>query len=346
MGQTRKAKAAAGPKNEPGSRATKQTTSKAKAPQTNAADGVDADVFAGGGKKRRLDRRDTDGQAERVIADKFKGYDPIVISNRRNAHGETLAEVVAAEIKRKRPSGEYFKLKFWAKQHAEFQLDLGLFKDMPGIKGDSEPNDGLVEALAQSQEKSNGLRSIDRLESVLAHCPPLTHDDIVILISESKQTPIVTHDQSRAMYMLVLKHIGSHELFVTEKALWDTIKTEMESLAVEHATFLAVKRGMARKNIVKGMKTHLKPFLSLDTVQRIETALEEDREPLLADVQEVASTHIGLQIYKTQIGSMQYAMFVQRCEDRLKALEHNDFIPEEVAGASLQAGVRTGNKLM
>jgi hypothetical protein len=119
----------------------------------------------GGIKRRRCERRDSEEQRDRVIHDRFENYDPIVIANRKNDKGETIADCIMDELQHLKTKGEYFETKFWTKIHLDFKLDVGLFQKLPDISGGGEPNEEIIDALAVAREKTpiNALPTASRV---------------------------------------------------------------------------------------------------------------------------------------------------------------------------------------
>ncbi len=72
----------------------------------------------------------------------------------------------------------------------------------------------------------------------------------------------------------------------------------------------------------------------METVSRIEKAPEASHTPVADDVLHVAATKIGAELYKAHVATMQYKQFDLRCQERLKSLEHNDYVEGEIQGLS------------
>ncbi len=136
------------------------------------------------------------------------------------------------------------------------------------------------------------------------------------------------------MYMLALKHIGRHRLHEKFPDLWEKTKCDLECLLQEFAVCKAVKNGLHRKFIVRALHDHLVPFVCMETVSRIEKALEASHTPVADDVLHVATTKIGAELYKAHVATMQYKQFDLGCQERPKSLEHNDYVEGETKGLS------------
>ena len=70
---------------------------------------------ADGAAKRRLERRDTEGQAARVVQHKLldQGYPAALIEHSRNARGLSIMDMVQEEIRETRGVKKYLCASFW-----------------------------------------------------------------------------------------------------------------------------------------------------------------------------------------------------------------------------------------
>jgi len=222
VGGNKKAKAASTQKK------TKAKNAGGKQTSTPAAvSGADSDL----NMKRRLDRRDTDDQADRAMETKFyeKGYSKTVVESLRNKGGDSIQDVVAEEIRRTRGKKKYLTTTFWRRVWEEFDLKMGMFGKLP-----QQPeylcSQELEDSLIPAYDDNMATRSITPFLRYLdIASPPLCQEELVAMLHSCTEGPTVTRKQSEKMLLSVLGYIGKHHLQEAFPRIWNLISSDMDA---------------------------------------------------------------------------------------------------------------------
>ena len=113
---------------------------------------LEADKTATGSKaasRRRLSRRDTDDQVERIVAKKLKPFFPSeLIEGIVHADGSTPRSTIADGLRNSKSAGEYLKQEFWSNFFLKFPFEKGLASIVPEPSGHYDIRDEVLEAIA------------------------------------------------------------------------------------------------------------------------------------------------------------------------------------------------------
>lgn len=155
--------------------------------------------------RRRLDRRATDEQVERILAKKlYPKFPRELIEGSVAEDGSTPRSMISEEVRMCRNSQEYLKQEFWVKFFAKFPFHKGIVGMIPEPKGRGEIRPEVLEAIAPMHDKNPAKRHAGNLISFLATTSPLTERELFGIIMTSQPSETVTSDMyKKAMFALM-----------------------------------------------------------------------------------------------------------------------------------------------
>ena len=175
---------------------TKSTAKKESAQKRSQAvldadvDVIDADKDM---TKRRLDRRDTEDQIDRIVQRKLLPKFPKeIISGAVAADGSTPRGMIADEIRRTRTKGEHLKQEFWARFFVKHPLHRGVIALLPMPPDDQEVRHGVTEAIAPLKNKNPVCRQADHISQYLSLATDLNEAEIYAIVVAAQESTTVT----------------------------------------------------------------------------------------------------------------------------------------------------------
>jgi hypothetical protein len=168
-------------------------------------------------KRRRLDRRSTDDQVDRIIDRKLaKKYPKELIDGSVATDGTTPRQMIADEVRNTKTQGEYLKQELWVLFFAKFPVHRGLVALMPAPPANQEVRAEVLEALAPLHEKNPVLRQADHLAQFLSLANDLNETEIFGIVSASQQSLTVTESMYVKAMLALMRYA---QRFATYKIL-------------------------------------------------------------------------------------------------------------------------------
>jgi hypothetical protein len=207
-----KAKGKAGPK----------ATAKAAARIDQVADEApvkrSADVPAEGqpSKSRRVERRDTDAQVDRVIQTRLAPrYRMEAINGVVNKDGEHIRPYIANHIRTNRGGTKYLTSKFWTEFFRDFDLQSDALADVPELDCESDTvSDATLKAMSTAHNDNPAQRNVEPLERVLENAGKPSYTEFYGLVHCSKEAPTMTRQSSTRLRIAIL---GMVARFICQK---------------------------------------------------------------------------------------------------------------------------------
>ena len=156
-------------------------------------------------KLRRVDRRDTEAQVDRVIQSRLAPQFPIeAINGVVNAKGEHVRTFIARHIRENRGSQRYLTSKFWTEFFAEFDLQVCMLNCMPQPCLEEEVDEQIVSALKVAHSDNPSKRSVEPIERLLETMRKPNYTEFYGLVAASQEAPTMTRHSSLRMKVAIL----------------------------------------------------------------------------------------------------------------------------------------------
>ena len=160
-------------------------------------------------KRRRLQRRDTEDAAERVMVEKlYPYYEKSYLQGLRNKSGDSPRQVIAAELHVLRPKKKNLTTKFWSNFFTMFPLKMGavgLLADPPEGLGFA---DALVDALASAHNDNPAKRCPQDFISLLQTLDGLNEFEFHGVVAAIDESAKVKKCMALKMQMAFLQFVS------------------------------------------------------------------------------------------------------------------------------------------
>ena len=187
--------------------ASKSAASKASAAQKasldHTPDATDADRAVAANldqrscKQRRLARRDTEEQVDRVKKKHLDQYDPFILSSiRGNTGRQTIDEYIADAIRDKKEFKGYLGSKFWLDFFKEFDVGRDMFNGMILPTVDEECDPDLYEAVYMVQHPDPTKRSVPHFVNWLDFKDASNLNELCGMCIETCASPIIANKKT------------------------------------------------------------------------------------------------------------------------------------------------------
>ena len=136
-----------------------------------------------------------------------------------DSSGDSLDDVIGAEIRKTNVSGEYIKAKFWAALESDFGLqcaDWEALAEPADEIAELDPYDADLPSIILSVLGDNPAmksKGLDRLEVHLESCDRLPLRQVYGLLSESCESSTVSRAQSQRFQWMLLRYVAKHAVF-------------------------------------------------------------------------------------------------------------------------------------
>ena len=280
-------------------------------------------------KRRRLERRHTEEQVNRVMKARFydQGYEQDYVEALRNDKGETIREKLLEQIHDNRGTKTHISTAFWRQIFEEFPLKVGMFAKLPFPVGDLSKD--AEDAVLIAQAENPALRSIDPWERYLERAPKdISEDEFLNLLHGAAEGPIVSRSQSHKMLISLLQFIGKHELRRTFKSVWAVISDGMDT----HMCMHYKSWGMDEASFLGAHIDALSAIIPGDALASVMEARYSDGDiPLDKEqLKIVLQSKTGSAIFRTEAIETRYTEFLENRDDKLRDLLGNGFEASEV----------------
>lgn len=186
----------------------KQAKRKSPSPPPVSEQGATGSAASSSGatpKARRVHRRDTDAQVERVIATRLVPDYPIeAVNGVVNKRGEHVRKYIANHIRENRCSQRYLTLRFWT-QFSEFDLKAKTIGSMPDPLAQGEDiAEPLVKALNIAHSENPSRRSVEPIERYLEVMAAPNYSEFYGLVHVAQEAPTMSRQASVRMRAAIL----------------------------------------------------------------------------------------------------------------------------------------------
>ena len=269
---------------------------------------------ADGAAKRRLERRDTEGQAARVVQAKLldQGYPAALIEHLRNERGCSIMDMVQEEIRTTRGVKKYLGASFWRKVFSEFPLNKGNFSNLPEVEGDVPLE--LEDALLPAYSENPAQRTIEPFTRYLDTVATPSKHFLIGLLHACAEGPVVSRKQSHAMIVSALTCIGKHGLQKAYPDVWSCVSSVMDS----HLTAHYKSWPLDIDSYVEGHLDALRAVVDAEALDAVWKARAACKAMDPQSLSKVLETKVGSTIFVKEAIAYCYSRFVQT-RDRLLA---------------------------
>lgn len=178
----------------------------AQEPDAPALDGDEVTAPAAMAKNRRLERRDTESQVERVVQGRLgKQFTIEAINGVVNDKGEHVREYIARHIRENRSSAKYLSSRFWTTFFSEFDLQVKVLGDLPEPPDPDEAvDDRWLKALKIAHNDNPSKRTVEPIERLLETMQKPNYTELYGLILSSQEAPTMCRASSVRMRVAIL----------------------------------------------------------------------------------------------------------------------------------------------
>ena len=156
-------------------------------------------------KLRRVDRRDTEAQVDRVIQSRLAPQFPIeAINGVVNARGEHVRTFIARHIRENRGSQRYLTSKFWTEFFTEFDLHVCMLNSMPQPGVEEDVDEQIVSALKVAHSDNPSKRSVEPVERLLETMRKPNYTEFYGLVAASPEARTMARHSSLRMNVAIL----------------------------------------------------------------------------------------------------------------------------------------------
>lgn len=157
-------------------------------------------------KSRRIERRDTEDQVDRLVSVRLKPYRIETINGVVNSEGEHIRPYLARHIRvaRSAGSGKYLSSKFWTQFFKEFDLKSHGIGQLPPPPQDEEINELILKALKVAHSDNPAQRSVEPIERLLETIPKPNYTEFFGLIAASQEAPTMSRATALRMTIAIL----------------------------------------------------------------------------------------------------------------------------------------------
>ena len=160
-------------------------------------------------KRRRLNRRDSDDQVERLIVSKLSNFTSEAIEGTQSSDGVSIRDYLKGSLREFKNDKKRFNPRFWVTFFQKFPLKRSAAErlEMPEMVY-GEISDELLTCLAAAHSENPATRSVEPLERFLEHCGELTKPEVYGLLNGVMEGPMVTRQQSYRCLTAILGYIA------------------------------------------------------------------------------------------------------------------------------------------
>ena len=153
--------------------------------------------------RRRLDRRQTNEQVERIVDRKLAPIFPaLVIANATTQHGEGVHDYIGRHLVSTRNSNQYLSTRFWTQFYREFDLRENCLDNLPGPE-DENVRDEIKHILTADTPTQ---RFVEPLERFLESCTGLSYTEFFGLLQFTNESPSLSLGLSIRARIAILFH--------------------------------------------------------------------------------------------------------------------------------------------
>ena len=162
---------------------------------------VESSQAVASANKRRLARRDTDEQVERIISDRLLSkYPADVVHGSVSKGGETVQQYLSKAVRDNKGSQKKLSSKFWVEFFKDFDMQVNPIKNLPEPTSLTETVDpALVAAMKIAHHENPAVRSSDPFERHLEICAAPNYKEYYGMLSCSVESRAVTKATSAKM---------------------------------------------------------------------------------------------------------------------------------------------------
>lgn len=268
-------------------------------------------------------------QAQRAIKSKRidDGYDQALIyALRCKESGESILEVVVAELCKNGNLRKKLKTQFWAGIHARFDLTRAIFGALPAIPDDHEFAKDMVEAMLPAHAENPTERTIEPFERYLDWAPKHCQHDVMAMSNACVEGHVMRQRTSQQLMVALLNYFGRHELPTEMPELWAAVRHAMDASMLNHYKVSS----LARRNYIQAHMPALQALFSTDPLKQIITAVNSETLPPVVALEVAMNIATGCCMFKDEAVEVRYAEFIKSIETRLVDLLGNGYADSEV----------------
>ena len=169
-------------------------------------------------KRRRLGRRDSDSQVERIIQNKLGHFSAEVIESAVNKNGETIRDYLKRRQKEAHTTSNRLSSRFWCEFYEEFPLKRSLAEALESPSEQEDVGDELLAAMGIAHQDNPASRSVEPLEVFLLHCStPLNQTEMFGLLRSSMEGHIISRKSSCRILLAILAYMARCRLVACPK---------------------------------------------------------------------------------------------------------------------------------
>jgi hypothetical protein len=162
-----------------------------------------------GPKRRRVERRDTEDQVERVIATRllpqFRLED---VNGIVSAAGEHIRPYLARHIHDNKSGAKYLTSRFWTQFFKVFDLKVQGLSGVPEPQTEEEVSDALTRAMQTAHHDNPAQRSVEPLERLLETMLKPNYLEFFGLVQCAQEAPTMSRPSSLRLKMAILSLVA------------------------------------------------------------------------------------------------------------------------------------------
>ena len=195
----------------------------------------DANKAAAASKeRRRLDRRNTDVQVDRILQQKlYPRFPRELIEGTRAEDGSTPRSMIAEEVRRSKTTNNYLKTEFWTQFFLKFPFEDGLACVVPEPLGNAEIRPEVLEAIAPLHCVSPASRTAINLITYLESAEDLNERELYGIAMAAQQSCTVTKDMHRKSMTAFLRYTQKTSAHERYPRLFDPLLLVLSQMLME-----------------------------------------------------------------------------------------------------------------
>ena len=279
---------------------------------------------------RRLTRRDTDAQVDRIRTGRLKEVPESTFEGATDENGQSLRDYLAEHVRLNKKMKRKFSVKFWVSLFERFDLNSNVSDKLPDGPAGEEVRDLLLEKLAIVHHDNPAMRSTEPLERFLEECDELNRTELTGLIKGVEESPKVIRSANVKLVTAALIYMARTGVKTKHRELWDIMATSFDkTFAIHYEKMTAT--GIKLSTFVNKYMPVLSLFIGSDDLQVVVGASVKNEVPDLHTLQRVVTSSTIAKIMFTKLAlKCNYLAFLKDVDSQVNNLEFHDYALNEV----------------
>lgn len=292
-----------------------------------------------------------DAWAEEIVEDfinkRLKNVGKDVLASRRNSKGQSIRDVVHAEVLEKKSVGGRLSTQFRVNLFKDFNLKASpvdlIGKDITlEMLENCDPE--LQSRLAMLHADNPAQRKSEPFMKFLTYAGPFNADEMNLILTGIQEDAIVQSDLSTKLHGALLMHMARTDAVKNHNDIWHAYFSNFDFRFGELFSLLGTT-GFDLSDFMEKYADVFPMFCKGSDFTLVREAIQKETDPPTAALDRVlASFKSARIIFQAQSIGLSYRLYTARVEKQIESLEHHNFEASEYE--SFARVMRADAKLM